>query len=735
MLKRLLIVLILAPAVYAADIDVVRKNFRDYYTATGADLNSRRMQVSLDELEWYVRTNTAPGFLLSDGSWTDINYLETPSGSWSPWDHVRRLTMMAKAYQTPGTSLYRDAQLLVQIEAGLRKTNEFYGGSTLPLGNWWFWTIGVPLDLGPTLVLMRGEISQSTYDDLVSAMAVRIGSSPVRKGIVGPTPTGQNLVWSSFTHLCLALLKDDPAMLALVRDAMAGVTLPSLGEGIQIDSSFHQHGAQLYTGGYGGSFANDVGKYVLLTRGTSYGLPGPSLSAFSDYMADGIAWSLYGNYFDVSTVSREVARRSTSGYNGVAALLQSSQFDSPRSSEIRSAAARMLQSWQWGLPTELAGLAAVVEKAGYSATWPSGHRHYFKSDFTIHRRPGWYASIKMFSTRTRSGESTNGENMLGSRQSDGRMYLVVNGDEYFGRDVWPALDWTRLPGTTVEQHPTTADATYGFGTRSFVGGTGDGRNGVSAMDLEPVGSFLRAKKSWFFFDDSIVFLTNSITTPSPNRVETIVNQWPLMSSTSQISSGNDWKVVDGVGYYFPMGGSIQMTSTARSGTWASLGGTTDQTAFTRNFVTMWIDHGLQPTNGSAAYVIVPGVSATAMSSWVATNPISIVANNGSVSAVRNLRDKSLGIVFWIPTSVEAVSSTAPAVVHIDESDRGLTVSAADPTNAATGSFFITIPGRYTGPNATFSGRSTTIEIPRNGGRTFTVALEPAASKRRAVRGR
>src|SRR5688500_6219580 len=138
----------------------------------------------------------------------------------------------------------------------------------------------------------------------------------------------------------------------------------------------------------------------------------------------------------------------------------------------------------------------------------------------------------MFSARTRSGESTNGENIRGSRQSDGRMYLVLNGDEYFGRDVWPALDWTRLPGTTVEQHATTADATYGFGMRSFVGGTGDGRNGVSAMDLEPVGSLLRAKKSWFFFDDSIVFLTNSITSPSGNRVETIVNQWPLMSSSS-----------------------------------------------------------------------------------------------------------------------------------------------------------------------------------------------------------
>src|SRR5688572_26926769 len=159
-MKKLLgiLLLVFAPAAQAADIDVVRQNMLAYYTAAGADRTSMRMQQSLGELEWYVRTNTEPGFFLSDGSWTDINYSDTPDGGWSPWDHVRRTFMMAKAYRTPGTDLYGDAQLLVHIEAALRKTHEFYG-SALPLGNWWFWVVGVPLDLGPTLVLMRGEIT------------------------------------------------------------------------------------------------------------------------------------------------------------------------------------------------------------------------------------------------------------------------------------------------------------------------------------------------------------------------------------------------------------------------------------------------------------------------------------------------------------------------------------------------------------------------------------------------
>ena len=102
--------------------------------------------------------------------------------------------------------------------------------------------------------------------------------------------------------------------------------------------------------------------------------------------------------------------------------------------------------------------------------------------------------------------------------------------------------WTRLPGITVEQSPTAATDAYGYGTRAFAGGTGDGRNGVSAMDLAPIGSALTAKKSWFFFDDTMVFLTNSITSPSANRIETVIQQWPLAATSSIMRRTNASKI-------------------------------------------------------------------------------------------------------------------------------------------------------------------------------------------------
>jgi chondroitin AC lyase len=662
-LARVLVLLFVAFSVRASSIDVVRANFVNYYTGAGAD----RTSPAIVDLESRAREYAAPGFLLSSGKWSDIDYADVPSGTWSPWDHTRRLLVMAKAYR-----INRDPQLRAAIESALAAVPSYYGVTTLPLGNWWFWTLGVPLDLAPTLVLMRGEINQSVYDDCVRTLAWHIGTSPTAKGLVGPVPVAENLVGSAFTHLELALARDDAAMLGAVRDAMANVCMPTAADGIQADASFHQHGPQLYTGGYGAAFANDLSRYQLLTRGTDYALPATALASLSDYIADGIAWSLYQNYFDPSSMSRYAVNSSYSGYDGIAALLQASQFASPREDEIRAAAAQMMQSWG-GLPVELTALAANA-----TAAWPAGHRHYFQSDYTVHRRPGWFASVKMFSTRTKSGERTNGENLLGSRQSDGRFYFVQQGDEYLGHDILPAFDWTRLPGTTVEQKADTANDTYGFGTRAFVGGTGDGNDGASAMDYAPLNSTLTAKKSWFFFGDVIVFLTNSIAAKGP--VETIVDQRPAPSSL----------------HYWFYGRTPNRANINRTGTWASLGGSTDATPHSATFDTIWFDG-----TANVEYAISPSPI---------NLPPSILANDSTASAVRS--GSSTGIVFWTAGKVAGVQTDMPCVVFITPTD----IYVADPTNGS-GNIHLMVNG-------------SSISVPRNGGRTYHAKLTPP--RRRTV---
>jgi chondroitin AC lyase len=736
-------------------IATVEQTFVSWMTAAESARTGPRLSEGLEGLEREAARFSAAGYLRPDGSWSDIDYEAVPAGDWSPWDHFRRLTILSRAWATPGQRFHRDPALLLKIESAIAHVQTFYAPATPKTGNWWFWTIGAPLDLGPTLVLMKDVIRPDILFAATATLEAHIGTT-LYTDVAGPVPVGQNLVWASYTHLCLAILKRDLSLAGEVRDAMASVTRQVRNaEGIQYDSSFHQHGPQLYTGGYGGSFANDVAKYAVITRGTGMELPPESLQSFADYVADGISWALQRNHFDVSVIGREVVRPSTSGYNGLAALLQMSSVPSRRYGEIVASAKKMLESWSGPLPVELAAHADAVAPLRAAAAWPSGHRHYADSDYTIHRRAGWFSSVRMTSWRTKGGERTSGENLLGARAADGRFSLRLEGRGDYERNGWPALDWTRLPGTTVEQSSTAATGPLWYGATPFVGGTGDGRGGVSAMDYASLYSTLTAKKAWFFLGDSIVFLANSIRSASTHKVETVVEQWlltsvdaPLVVNGATVAAwdgwsrrmpGTVWAVSDGVGYFFPRGADVEMKVATQSGSWETLGGPPGLPAVHAPFLTLWLDHGSWVSGAEAAYAIVPHADATSMKRYAESEPFSIVRNDSSISAVRDNRNGALGIVFWQGGSVAGVSASASSVVHISKDGGYIVVTAADPSQRS-GTWRLTVPGKLRFQSATgnakvsVSAGSGTIDITRDGGRSVTVRfLDLDGSRRRAVR--
>lgn len=743
-LRVLLVTLLVSlPAVVsAADLSFVGRNVVEFYTGAGADRTNPRVADSLASLEANARAVTDPTILRNDGSWSDVDYAEVPSGVWSPWDHFRRIMIMARALETEGQVFYHDPLLRSQLEASLTYMQTFYGPKVPTPGNWWFWTIGPGLDLGPALVLVANDIDPVVLASSRDILAAHIGPAPGYTSTFS-TLKGENLVWSSMNHLMLAILRNDDSRAGLVRDRMSQVSLPSPGEeGMQPDFSFQQHGPQLYTGGYGGSFANDVSRYCLLTRGTQYAVPDGNASFFADYVAEGIAWTLYDNYFDVSVIGREVSRSSTSGYNGLAALLQMSVVDSARRAEIERAASMMLRSWTWTLPIELAALTDLDSQAA----WPGGHRHYADSDYTVHRRTGWFASVRMFSSRTTSGESTNGENLLGSRESDGRFYLALDGDEYYEPDVPPTLDWSRLPGTTVEQKPDAASALFGFGMRPFVGGTGDGRNGVSAMDYAPLGSALTARKAWMFFDDAIVFLTSGVTCVSGNGVETIVDQRLanggfVIDGTSfpggERTANAGWVNAGGVGYVFPSRERVTVRQERRSGSWAQINSTGSSEPVTNEMRTIWIDHGSSVTNGEAEYIVLPGASPQATSWFAAAGPVRILQNDAIAAAARDDRSGATAVVYWAAGAAGGMSASRPAVVFRSTVGRRTTISITDP--AQTGARVrLTVPGSWkllsssAAVTATRVPRAVVFDVATSGGNTTTLVLADV-SRGRAVR--
>ncbi|HYU23605.1 MAG TPA: polysaccharide lyase family 8 super-sandwich domain-containing protein, partial [Thermoanaerobaculia bacterium] len=171
------------------------------------------------------------------------------------------------------------------------------------------------------------------------------------------------------------------------------------------------------------------------------------------------------------------------------------------------------------------------------------------------------------------------------------------------------------------------------------------------------------------------------------------------------------------------------TTAPRTGTWAALGGSTDTSPRTQTFLTLWLDHGTTPVNADAAYAIVPGTTASSMSSWL---PPTIVANNASVSAITS--GATTAVVFWTARATAAgFTADAPSVVYATSSAHSMQLAAADPTNG-TGMFHVTVPGRWVTADVpcVTDSRATTLTLPRANGATTRVTLTPAATKRRAA---
>lgn len=734
--------LLVSASARADDIATIRARLIDGYTAESGlaepDVVAARASV--------VKTaqQTLPT-VRADGSFADIDYSVQPTASWPTNTHYVRLVPLAQAYVMTGSALYHDASTLAAVERALKFGQTYYCGNASCVGagsNWWYWQIGVPRNLLPVLILLDGALDPALQAAVLKQTRYHVGDIPHMM-----TFTGENLVWCAFNHVRFGLLGGGATELKAAQTAVESVSVinPGMlqeGDGIKPDHSFQQHRGLIYTGGYGASFASDVATYVQLTEGTAYALSSQARGVLLDYLADGVPWETMGGYWDPAVLGRGVTAKSPTPDAAAArdALVKAALFDSPRQAELQAGAKALItQLGKGGL--DLLVRAGQIQAAPGEAALPSGHRHYYSSDQTVHRRRDYYASVKMFSTRTQSGELVNLQGKRGARQSDGHLYLVQSGKEYFSRSLWPAMDWTRLPGITVEQFPTAADDSLGIGKTDFVGGTGDALNGVSAMALAPLSSTLTAQKSWFFFDDFIVFLGSEIKATSAYPVETIIEQWPLSATTaplvadgSTVATGPFDQTVtahyleaDGLGYYFPTALAVKAQIKDQSGSWASLGTSTGTAAW--RFLTLALEHGVAPKSASYAYAIA--LRGQDMAAFSKSPPFAVLQNDAKIAAVR--AGAASGVVFWAAGSIELESgitlkSDTPGVIWLTDDGVRVTVNAADPAGK-TGKMAVSVTGDFVSGKPTSAGSTVMVAAPgasmtfdRTGGVTQSALL-------------
>ncbi|MDX6259641.1 MAG: hyaluronate lyase, partial [Kribbellaceae bacterium] len=88
-----------------------------------------------------------------------------------------------------------------------------------------------------------------------------------------------------------------------------------------------------------------------------------------------------------------------------------------------------------------------------------------------------------------------------------------------------------------------------------------------------------------------------------------IRRVPALGDSATVSNAR-WAHLDGVGgYIFPSGSPLQLRREARTGSWHDINTGGPTTPITRRYLTMWQNHGVNPSGAAYSYLVVPGASA------------------------------------------------------------------------------------------------------------------------------
>lgn len=608
-----------------------------------------------------AEVNELLGSMGDEGSWPDIDYADSTRSYWTTANHLSRLQGLTRALWYEDSPRYDDQALRERVMVAL----DWWLDHDYRNPNWWWNQIGVPNQLGPVLLILE--------DDLTA--------SQIEKGLVilrrsGLGMTGQNLVWVALITMSRGVLQHDPAVVDSAVTRIADEIRISPDEGIQADFSFYQHGKVLYTHGYGAGFALDCSRTASFVAGTRFAFPPEKIALLENMILDGHRWMWRCGMSDYGARGREISRKGIDGryLSRVASIMLFLTAD--RHDDYRR----------------------IIDASDSAVSHLTGNRHFWRSDIMTHHRNAYYTSARFFSTRLSNTDNPHNEEGLKSHHiADGCNFIFRDGSEY--RDIFPVWNWSMVPGTTVVQTPALTGKVRRDGESEFAGGVSDGMYGVTACDFRRDG--LMARKSWFFFDDEYVCLGAGIRNETPYPVYTTINQCHMRSDveagtdsdTKELSCGSHvltspgWVYQDSVLYVFPEKGSIHVSADAQEGSWYSINHALSSDVIAEDVFSLWIDHGVKPTDASYEYIVRPGIAANDASAYSKRLPVTIVANESAIQAVWHDALKTGGAVFYEPGEVifpngPSCTVDMPCIILLRDRPGTLEISVSNPVNRA-----------------------------------------------------
>lgn len=621
----------------------------------------QRYPFDLDRMRFFLSS------LSDDGKWPDINYEDKKRSGWEPKIHAERILDLVKLYCSKQTSYYQSEQ----VEAVIHKALHYWFTARPVCLNWWYNQIGIPKTLGTAFILFEHKL---TPDERKAAVSVMENS---KFGM-----TGQNKVWLAGNVMIRALLQNDAALVKMARDTIASEIVTGGKEGIKEDWCFHQHGAQQQFGNYGLSFVSSMSFFSGVLAGTSLAFDERQLGIVSSLIDKGYRWVLWKGRMDISSLGRQLFHHAQI-HKALSLAFAASELGGGESEQCSAVARALLHdNYATGKVNSLVG-----------------HNHFRQSDYTIHRRPRWMASVKMASTRVVGVEMMNGDNMKGFYMADGATYIYNDGDEYL--DIFPLWDWRKIPGVTAFQSDAPIPLVRNYQPRNqsaFVGGVTDGKRGMTSMEVDRAG--IKARKSWIFTDDFVLCLGAGIQADSNLVATTAIEQCHKKGDLNVWQNGA-WTNVDekytyGAGkvqrFHHNQKGYIILDHSkdciaevaCRKGQWHDVMQMYRPQEVEGEVATLYIEHGISPQKATYQYLILPDADRTRTATFD-LSAVQILRNDEVAQVVFTKADATWWVTAYQPITLELSPASpleirTPGIYMIRKEDGKNKIISYDPGN-------------------------------------------------------
>ena len=620
----------------------------------------QRYPLDVQKLERYLSA------LQTDGKWPDIDYADRKRSGWEPKNHVERILELARLYRSERSAYYHSAR----VEAAIHRALQYWFRARLVCPNWWYNQIGVPKTLGTALLLFEDRLTPDERRAAREAMEVS------KFGM-----TGQNKVWLAGNVLMRALLQGDASLAREARNVIASEIVTGGAEGIQADWSFHQHGAQQQFGNYGLSFLSSMSFYSRLFAGTSLAFDEHQLGILRNLLDEGYRWILWKGKMDISSLGRQLFHHAQV-HKALSVAFSAGELGGGLADSCTAVAHRLMAE-NYGI-----GRGRVL----------TGHKHFWQSDYTVHRQPEWMASVKMASSRVVGAEQMNGDNMKGYYLADGATYVYRTGNEYL--DIFPLWNWREIPGVTAFQSdapmPQLTKGYHPGNKASFVGGVSDGQRGMTAMVINRAG--IRARKAWVFAANFVLCLGADIRADSNLVVATAVEQC-LKEGDLQVLNGHSWTSVrgkqrftgaehrfyhHGTGYVlWNLTEGCVARSEHRTGRWHDVMQMYLPRRVEGDVVSLACEHGVSPQGGTYQYLVLPGASRKQIRSF-SLSSVRVLRNDEAAQAVYMPTSHVLWATAYRPVSIslpggDSVDILTPGIYQLRKEGKAWLLHATDPT--------------------------------------------------------